>query len=254
MNTTNTYQRILSIAAMGFLGCTTIALTLAGCGGIETVPYRQQPTAKHPAIPRISAERLSGCVKDYADQLDGRSIHVDGKVQVDPEGRIVKVVVDGVPRSAPDFAGCVNVTLHEMAVPEWMLQLRPDKPSASTNEKTTPAGNALANPIVVFEVLVVLAELVIEREGVKVVFTVALDMIVAAAAETQVAVETKRRRRPRDKCTDGYVDCTMSPTGWGRGNHWNETRCGTCRNVCDNNQGIWPKSIIMDGEGLVSCL
>jgi hypothetical protein len=229
-----------SLATMGFLGCATIAFTLAGCGGIETVPYRQQPTAKHPAMARISAERFSGCVKDYVDQLDGRYIHIDGKVQVDPKGRIVKVVVDGVPRSAPDFAGCVNVTLHEMAVPEWMLQLRPDKPSASTNEKTTPAGNALANPIVVFEVLVVLAELVIEREGVKVVFTVALDMIVAAAAETQVAVETAKQEKNKDKCTDYYEECVASVLFRRRGNHWNQTRCGNCARVCVKNDGEWP--------------
>jgi hypothetical protein len=175
---------------------------------------------------------------------------VDSKVQVDPKGRIVKVVVNGVPRSAPDFAGCVNVTLHDMAVPEWMLRLRPDKPSASTNEKTTPAGNALANPIVVFEVLVVLAELVIEREGVKVVLVVTLDMVAATAA---TVVTLRKRSEAERKCDTERRACLMTDLADQIGDIAGSSMCLYCYRVCMQNKGTWPTTIQRPDETWGSC-
>jgi hypothetical protein len=245
-------HRFETITKVGFLGSMALALIPLGCGGMEP-PIRQQqsPTLEHPAVPPNTAERLQECVKEHGYQLEGGSWAFSPTIQVDREGYLVNVNAGEIPKTAPDLAACTRIALGDMAIPSYFFNLRQKQSDTATNEPTMAQRSFMGSPAVVVVVVVGLSEIVLEAGAVTILFAVTVRVVDKAVDDVAEAV--KRRRTWKDDCTDGYVNCKISPTGWGRGNHWNESRCGTCRNVCDLNKGKWPSHIEMFPDGTVSC-
>ena len=243
------------VAAMGLLGCLFMAFMPVGCSSsIEqaSLRYRAQNQNETHLLRDSTVERLQECVETYGKelrQLDPPFAHAKAHVQVTPEGEVVDVQVTGIPDSAPDLADCTRIALREMTVPASVLSLRQKEAPASTTEQTVPRGNELANPIVLWEIGAALAEFVAENGGRTVLYTVTIEVLSAAAIAAAVLAIS---RTQKNRCTARFVNCTESPAGRARGNHWNEHRCGTCLSVCTNT-GKWPDTIEMFPEGTVSC-
>jgi hypothetical protein len=246
------------IAVMVLAGCLALAFLPLGCAssiGTASLRYRKQHQNDDRRLPDMTIERLQECVETYGEQLgplDPPLSHAKGHVQVTPEGEVVDIQLTGIPDSAPDFAACVRITLRDMTVPASVLSLRQKETPGEANEQTVLRGNEVGNPMVLVELGAALAEFVAQHKGRIVLYTVTIEVL-GAAAVVATQEMLKKKNNWRKKCTDGYVNCIMSPTGWGRGNTWNESRCGTCRNVCDANNGSWPPDIEMFPEGRVSC-
>ena len=226
-----------------------LVVTPLACGSIEHVPFRQHPTAEHPALPRITAERFHGCVKKYGDQLDGRLFAFYPKVKVDQDGRVIEVYAGNIPETAPDLAACIRITLHQMSVPEWMLKIRPAQNMHPPEGNTEALRKEMANPVVVAGALLILfAELAIEVEGIEVAFMVSLE-VVAATAEV---LETLRNKQRWEKeCERHLTACLLTSTEKKRGNHPNQSRCALCFDYCKNprNGGKWPERVPLDDGG-----
>jgi hypothetical protein len=161
MKTTKAHRSMRGIAALGLACYAVVAFTPLGCGGIEQAPPRVPSSADEPRLPAITQERLRACVNDYGDQVEGYSLRVDARAQVDGEGRIQKVIVDGIPDTAPDLAACTRITLRDMAVPGWVLNLRPGQRVLSTNGQTVPMRNEAGNMVLVMGVLIGIGELAV---------------------------------------------------------------------------------------------
>lgn len=186
---------------------------------------------------------------EFSDQLSEDSLGVSGVVQMDRQGRIYGVTVTGFPDGAPDLAACTRSALSAVEVPD--LPLRATSTEESANASAKPTGNEMANPAVAYEVAILLGEFIAQHGGKAVIYSVTVEVLSAAAIAAATVYLTNRWRK---KCTDGYVGCIASPVGRARGNNWNESRCGTCRAVCDKNKGSWPSTIEMFGEvDPVSC-
>jgi hypothetical protein len=156
---------------------------------------------------------------------------MDAKVQVDAEGRIQKVIVEGVPDSAQDFAACTRVVLHDMAVPGWVLNLRPNEQSSSTSRQTVPSGNAFANPLIIVGVAVLLGEAAIEAGAYTILLAVSVELVHTAVKDVKAM------------CLDYYVACVASDFYRRMGRGAGDSRCNLCRDVCVDNKGEWPLKV-----------
>jgi hypothetical protein len=91
-------------------------------------------------------------------------------------------------------------------------------------------------------VVVELAEVVFETAAYSFLFAVSMEVV--KVAEKDIADAARRRRPKKDECTDGYVDCMDSSISKELGNTWNETRCATCRDLCQRTNS-WPSQVRM---------
>lgn len=225
-------RRTRTFAACGLLACGALAIA-PGCGASnESVVTRYREENSGARIPDITAERLQGCVEEFGGQLEAESNRVEATVQVDAEGRTQGVSVAGVAEN--DFAACVRVALRDMAVPEMALRRK----QAATGQ-TAPKGNELANPVILWEVGVMLAELLAAHGGKTVLYAVSVEVLsVVAVSGVNVYLKNKKMKA----CQNHLNDCLATPTNDGRGNNWNEHRCLTCFGIC-RNTGDWPTSI-----------
>jgi len=238
------HVRAVRVAAMGLLGCLILAVLPVGCTkSIEMAPVRyraQHQNARH-LLRDITVERLQECVEKYGYQLQSESIDVEATVQVDDEGRHKGLVVKGIPDSAPDLAACTRITLGEMGVPTSVLQLRYEQTASTTNGQTKPMGNALANPIVMWEIAAALAEFAAQHGGKAVLYSVTIEVLSAAAiAGATVYVA---RRKKKDRCTDYYEACVASSLWHKYGRHQWDSLCSLCAGVCFDNNGEWPSTV-----------
>jgi hypothetical protein len=245
-------HRFKTITKAGFLGSMALALMPLGCGGMEpTIRQQQSPTPEHPAVPPKTAERLQECVKEHGYQLEGGPWAFSPTIQVDREGYVVNVNAGEMPKTAPDLAACTRIALGDMAIPSYFFNLRQKQSDTATSESTMAQRSYMGSPAVVVVVVVGLSEIVLEAGAVTILFAVTVKVVDKAVDD--VADLVKRRRIWRDQCADDYTDCIASPAGRARGNHWNMTRCGTCREVCEKNEGIWPSTVPLFPEPAVSC-
>ncbi len=222
-------------------------LASIGCGGVT---MRQESTSEQLGIPRITAERLQACVTDFRDQLPDGSWAFSPEVQVYPNGRIARVNAGGVPETAPDLAACTRDALGDMAIPSAVFNMR-SRSVASTNEQTPEQRALMGNPALIVIVVVGLGEIAIEAGAATILFAVTVKVVDKAVDDVEDMV--KKRRIWREQCADDYAVCIASPAGRARGNHWNMTRCGTCREVCEKNEGNWPSTIPLFPDPAVSC-
>ncbi|MBK9261214.1 MAG: hypothetical protein IPM54_15590 [Polyangiaceae bacterium] len=242
-----------TIAAIAFLGAATIALTQLGCTRRLGPVHAKQttPWLGRPELPDVTVARAADCVAEYGSQLEPGYHKFDSKVLVDEDGDKEDVTIDDIPNTAYDLGACMRNALRAMPIAEQplregvhILKNRREQPSAAER-------SLMGSPVVVVGgVVIVVSELVLEAGAYTIVFAVAVEVVDRAAKDAMEAL--KRRRTWKDKCTDSYEKCVMSPLGWGHGNHWNMTRCGTCLEVCRNSK-LWPSHIEMDGEGSVPC-
>lgn len=200
---------------------------------METAVTRYRDENSGARIPDITAERLQGCVEEFGGQLTAESNRVLATVQVDPEGRTQGVTVAGVPES--DFAACVRVALQDMAVPDLALRRRQE-----TAGQTAPMGNELANPVILWEVGVMLAELLAAHGGKTVLYTVSVEVLSVVAVS---GVNVYLRKKRKDRCTDYYEECVASQLYRDLGRGEGDSRCGACANMCVINNGNWPSAV-----------
>ena len=241
----STMTVVRSMSALGLAACLALAFVPIGCtNSILMAParYHEQNPGAIDLLPSITVERLQECVEQYGHQLDGSSYQVHVEVHEDPDGFRRKVELSGIPDSAPDLAACSRITFRQMAVSGPLRQSLREVTAAA--DSAAPMRNELANPLVAAEILLVLAEYAAQHGGRVVLYSVAVGVLSAVA----VAGTKRYIQRTRKKCLEHYVECMAT----GRGNNWSESRCGTCRAVCEN-QGAWPSHIEMFPEGTVSC-
>ncbi len=242
------YFRVIREA--GFLGSMTLSLVSTGCGGIEPTLRQQAPTLEHPGIPPMTADHLRECVKEHGHLLEGGSWAFSPTIRVNRRGYVVDVDTGDMPQSALDLAACTRIALGDMVIPSYILKIRPTKSDTATNEATMAQRSYVGSPALVVVVVVGLSEIVLEAGAATILFAVTVKVVDKAVDD--VAELAKQRRIWRDQCTDDYTDCIASPAGRARGNHWNMTRCGSCREVCERT-GKWPSHIPLFPDPEVSC-
>jgi hypothetical protein len=139
----------------------------------------------------------------------------------------------------------MRIALGDMAPPAAVFNLRRTQ-SASTNESTVEQRSYIGNPVVIVVVVVEVGEIVLEAGAITILFATTVKVVDKAVDDVAEAI--KRRRIPwKDRCTDNYESCIASPAGRARGNHWNQTRCGLCKDVCDVRK-TWPSTVIVWDE------
>ncbi|MBK9258701.1 MAG: hypothetical protein IPM54_02570 [Polyangiaceae bacterium] len=245
------HEHMRTIAAMGFLGAVTMGLTPLGCTS-RLGPVRASQTegrVDHPNVPDITLARASDCVAEYGSQLEPGRHRFDAKVYVDEDGDKEDVTIDDIPNTAYDLGACMRNALRAMPIAEEplrqgvaTLKYRREHPNAAERSLTS-------SPIVVVVagVTIVVSELVLEAGAYTIVFAVTVKVVDKAGKE----VADVLRRIPRidddedegqDECLDRYVRCMGTHISRKDGNHWKESRCGTCRSVCQRLKS-WPTEV-----------
>ncbi|HMY21087.1 MAG TPA: hypothetical protein PKA58_32410 [Polyangium sp.] len=225
-------------AAIGATGLLSMGMPTGCSSSIPPAPelYRlQNQTNNRALLPDVTVERLQACVDESATNLDDGAKRVEATVQVNQDGQVLNVTLEGVPEGAADLATCTRLALRAMDVSALPLRSH-DAP----DEKDRPApsgGNEMANPLVLGEALIVLAEFMAQHGGRAILYAVTLEV---AAATTVAAVHELRKRR-RKTCVQHLSDCLMMPTADERGNHWNHGRCSACFAQCRD--GHWPETV-----------
>lgn len=231
-----------------------LAALPSGCAsGLESVAVRPGAPKDGFAMPRITEERMRACVTEYAKQLDAGDWAFRPTIEVAQNGRFIRVNDGGIPNTAADFASCTRDALSNMVVPDVIFNLRVPGANADATSATAEQRTQIGSPAVVVVVVVGLSELVFEAGAYTILFAVTVKVVEKAADD----VADWARRSPRladdeDDCAEYYTQCIASPAGRARGNHWNETRCATCRAVCQKEKS-WPARVPMFGQGLVPC-
>jgi hypothetical protein len=238
------YRRIRFLAACGWLGCATPAITPLGCAStLESAIVQHGQANSGNRLPNITIERIQGCTVEFAPEFSWyKHAHVNANVEIDEDGLIQEVTTEGVPASSPDFGACARQVLREMAVPGALLQTLKAQLEAQKKTAGQPqaGGNLAGHPIVlvIAGVTLVFSDVVVQVAGITVLFTVTLEL--------KDSVEALRRRRgkdPRDKCTDYYEECVASELFRRLGNHLGQSRCDLCRAWCRKNNGDWPSQV-----------
>jgi hypothetical protein len=226
-------------AAIGATGLLSMGMPTGCSSSIPPAPelYRlQNQTNSRVLLPDVTVEQLQACVDESATNLDDGAKRVEATVQVNQDGQVLNVTLEGVPEGAADLATCTRLALRAMDVSALPLRSH-DAP----DEKDRPApsgGNEMANPLVLGEALIVLAEFMAQHGGRAILYAVTLEV---AAATTVAAVhELRKRRRKKDNCADYYEKCVETPLYYEEGMHIRNTRCNLCRVLCVNNNGEWP--------------
>ena len=226
----------------------------SGCGsGIDSVAVRPGAPKDGLAMPRITEERMQACVTEYAKQLEAGDWAFRPTIEVAQNGRFIGVDDGGIPNTAADFASCTRDALSNMVVPDVIFNLRTAGANAEPTSATAEQRMQMGSPAVVVVVVVGLSELVFEAGAYTILFAVTVKVVEKAADDV---ADLARRSPPlpdeQDDCAESYAQCIASPAGRARGNHWNETRCATCRAVCQKEKS-WPARVPMFGQGLVPC-
>jgi hypothetical protein len=205
--------RIGQIASICLVVAVAGAFATTSCSSSmeqASVRYREQHQNRGHLLHDNTVERLQGCAEEFAEQVNENSVRVWATVQVDREGRIYKVTVDGVPETASDLAACTRVTLQDMTVPP--LPLRSESKQETTSVPTKPKGNELAHPAVLVEVAILLGEFAAQHGAKTILYAVTIQVVAAVAVEGYKNL-SEECRRAKEAC---IVSCTNStlPTGW----------------------------------------
>lgn len=204
--------RVSQIALFSLVVGIAAALGSPGCASsIEQAPvrYREQHQNRGHLLHDNTVERLQGCAEEFAEQVNEDSLRVWATVQVDREGRIYEVTVEGVPDNASDLAACTRVTLQDMSVPS--LPLRSDSTDATGSVQAKPQSNEMANPAVAAEVAILLAEFVAQHGAKTILYAVTIQVLSAIAVEGYKKL-SKRCRRVKEECVVSCGDSDL-PTG-----------------------------------------
>lgn len=224
-----------------FLGGGALGVMPLACGaGSESVAVRPGAPKDGLTMPRITEERIGACVTEYAKQLDEGSWAFRPTLEVDQYGRFSGMNVGGIPKTAPDFAACTRDALSNMVVPDVIFNLRPTHANVDGTPATAEQRMQMGSPAIAVVVVVGLSELVFEAGAYTILFAVTVKVVEKAKDDVVEAV--KRRRLPKDDCADHYDKCMATFVGDQDGNHWKQTLCGACIQMCVA-KGSWPSSV-----------
>jgi hypothetical protein len=189
-------RRMRTLVSFGMLGCATAALVPLGCSASARIVHPEH--SEGPRVPDETAERLRACVEDYADDLRQGTYKFDITVNVDEEGRVLDVETKGVRHW--DLAACTRSALGAMAVPAWMLRVRPGKPLDSANGRTMQERALVGNTLLVI-VAIALSDMVINAGGVTIVFGISVAIV------ADIVDAARRRPKPNlNRCLDAAAD------------------------------------------------
>lgn len=170
-------------------------------------------------------------------------------MEVDADGRVKKVVLDGLPQSAEDFFACTRASLGDMSIPSSVLKLRLGDLIGSTNGAAALRTNELGN-VFILGVFVLLGELAVEYGGYSILFTISVGLAATAVRETTGPLtDPKDIRR---ECNDRRTDCLESGIASFPGPKRGHSRCEGCYDVCMQDDGVWPTLIELGGQ-MVGC-
>jgi hypothetical protein len=205
-----------------------------GCGGSAPTIRQRAPTADRPGIPRITAERLQECVREYGDQLEGGSWAFGPTIQVDSEGYVVNVDDGGVPKTAAELAACTRSAWTDMAIPSSVFDLRA-KQLASTNEPTVEQRSYSSHPAVVVIVVVGLGEIALEAGAITILFAVTVKVVDKAVDDVAEAAKKWRPKPTLNRCLDAAA---------GGGALW-ENLCNAFRSSVERAE-CWDKNLLSE--------
>lgn len=145
----------------------------------------------------------------------------------------VKVKDSQIPGT--ELESCMRNVLERMEIPD----------SVTSTSRVSPQSRS-AMGIVQVLAPIALLPIVLVAGGV----TILVGVTIYALAEAI-------RRWPTDDnndedCTARYEKCIDNGGGGQPGNHWHESRCGTCRAVCQKEKS-WPPFVPLFGKGMVPC-
>lgn len=199
--------------------------------------HLQNQNSRREFLPDETVKGLQACVDATAADLQDGVGRVEASVRLNEDGQVLSVELEGVPEGAPDLASCSRIVLREMSVPS--LPLRSDE-SPGEMARAAPAGNEMANPIVLAEAAIVLAEFMAQHGGRAILYAVTLEVV---AATTVAGVHELRKRRKKDKCAIYYDECVMSSYWRKIGRHDWDSLCSLCAGECYAKNGNWPARV-----------
>jgi len=230
------------LTAVCFLGASVLGFIPLGCSSnIGPVTARQSVQSDRPDVPRATVERLEECVSTYGGQLEPMEHAFRPVVKVTDKGKIVEVVVDDIPGIARDFKICVRQALNDMDVPlPWLLRMRDlqeamEKEQAAVEQRKymgmPGAVTTGSSPLIVAVVGIAFAELALQAAGYTFLFAIGVTL-----------VHELGKNAWRAECAMHYEACILAGGQYGLGNHWTQSRCGTCQQRCENTHE-WPDFI-----------
>lgn len=230
------------LTAVGLLGASVMGFMPMGCSSnLGRVTAIQSVQNDRPDVPGITVEKLKECVSTYGGQLEKMEHRFQPEIKVTAEGKIVEVVVDDIPGIARDFKICVQQALNETDVPlAWLLRMRElkeamDKEQASVDSKKfvgIPGKVTIgSSPLIVAVVGIAFAELALQAAGYTFLFAIGVTL-----------VHELGKNAWRAECAAHYEACILRGGQYKNGNHWTDSRCGTCLAACTREDG-WPSSI-----------
>jgi hypothetical protein len=225
-----------------FLGPLALGFMPMGCSSnIGPVTARQTVQSDRPDVPRVAVERLKECASTFGGQLEPMEHRFRPEIKVTDKGKIVEVVVDDIPGIARDFKICVKQALNDIDVPlSWLLRMRDlkeamEKDQASVDQRKfvgmPGAVKTGSSPLIVAVVGIAFAELALQAAGYTFLFAIGVTL-----------VHELGKNAWRAECAMHYEACILAGGQYKNGNHWTDSRCGTCLAACTQEDG-WPSSI-----------
>ncbi len=138
---------------------------------------------------------------------------------------------------------CLTQVLERMEIPDDVMGTSQVSPATS---KGSPQSRSLVGIVQAAPVVIALAPIVLVAGGVTILIGVTIFAVAEAVRRWPVGDNDD------EDCTARYDNCIERGGGGQRGNNWNESRCGTCRAVCQKEKS-WPAFVPLFGKGMVPC-
>ena len=191
---------LMGVIALGLaLGLTSISCT----SRLGPVRATQEGGIGRPNLPDIAVEHAKECVADYATQLAPGPHTLDSNVEVNEDGDIVDVTIEGIPNTAPDFAACMRNVLRNMPIAEepfreGVAKLQQQREQVSVSQKSL-----VGSPVIVIGVAIVATELALEAGAYTILIGITVNLVAKLSA---------RCRKVRETCIDSCTNSDL-PTG-----------------------------------------
>jgi len=189
------------LAALGFLTSAILSLLPLGCASnTKVVPIRQAADDDTHAIPAMTVERLQECATVYADQLDVDGSEFRYQININENGQKVNVTSAGIPAIAGNFAACTRIVLQDMAIPNWVLNMRRSPQLGISTGNTLPTPALLGSATAV-ETVVDFGRLVVRAGGTTILLTITIGLAISGAMDIAEALdELERCKKVKERC------------------------------------------------------
>jgi hypothetical protein len=215
--------------AFGLVGCSMLAFTPMGCGGVVDDYSRAPISERGLKLPESTVARLQACADEYAPKLPSSSYKLSFDVAVDALGGVVEVKTVDMQPFNRDVDVCMILALRAMSVPASVLP-KGDAPLVSENTQT-PASRGTLGTVFIPIAVIAVAEIMLEAGAVTFLFAITLRLADAIA-----------RRSWKDECAEEYTKCMDTAVSGEDGNHIKQTRCAACVARCRIDQS-WPSEV-----------